>query len=142
MKSQTKELVRYVINGLVATAVHYGVLSVCMENLNLGSAGFSNLLASTVGIVCSFLGNRYFVFRCYDQAIFNQAIKFAGLYVSIALLNGFILFLWTDQFGNNYKIGFLLSLILQVVLSYFFSKKYVFSPQRLKKKIALEGDAE
>jgi len=127
MKSQTKELVRYVINGLVATTVHYSVLNICMEHLHLVSAGISNMLASSVGISCTFLGNRYFVFRSYDHAIFSQAIKCVGLYLSIALLNGAILFLWTDQLGYNYKTGFLLSLALQALLSYFFSKKYVFS---------------
>jgi len=131
MKSQTKELVRYVMNGLVATAVHYAVLNICIEYFNIGSAGISNLLASTVGITCTFLGNRYFVFRCYDQAIIKQVIKFVGLYISIALLNGIILFLWTDQLGYNYKIGFLLSLSLQAILSYFFSKKYVFPEKNL-----------
>ena len=142
MKIQTKELVRYVMNGLVATAVHYAVLIICIEYLYLGSAGLSNLLASTLGIACSFLGNRYFVFCRYDQAILEQAIKFVGLYVSIALLNGAILYLWTDQLGNNYKIGFLLSLILQAILSYFFSKKYVFHLKDLKKNTAIVGDVK
>ena len=72
MKSQTKELLRYVINGFVATAVHYGVLNICMEYLHLGSAGFSNLLASALGIVCSFLGNRYFVFRAKLCALLDS----------------------------------------------------------------------
>ena len=85
MKSQSKELLRYVMNGFFATAVHYAVLNICIEHFNIGSAGISNLLASAVGITCTFLGNRYFVFRCYDQAIIKQLIKFVGLYLSIAL---------------------------------------------------------
>jgi len=126
MKSQSNELVRYLLNGIVATAVHYMVLYTCMEIITLRSAGFSNLFASIVGIAYTFFGNRYFVFRCYGQPIFEQAIKFSGLYLSIALLNGAVLFLWTDQLGYNYKIGFLISLGLQVILGYLFSKKYVF----------------
>ncbi len=126
VKNKSKQIVRYLINGLAATALHFFVLYVCIEIFNFDSAGFSNLIASIVGITFTFLGNRYFVFYGSNQSFSEQAIKFAGLYTLIALLNGSILFLWTDIFGYKYKIGFLICLILQVTLGYFSAKKYVF----------------
>ncbi len=126
MKNKSKEIVRYLINGVAATVLHFCVLYICIEIVNFGSAGFSNLIASILGITCTFLGNRYFVFHRYDQSFFDQAIKFAGLYISIALLNGSILLLWTDILGHEYKIGFLIVLGLQAIIGYFSAKKYVF----------------
>ena len=44
------QLVRFIINGLAATAVHFGVLWLLMEPLQLPTAGGANLLASCVGV--------------------------------------------------------------------------------------------
>jgi SAM-dependent methyltransferase len=87
-----------------------------------------------VGIAWAFLGNRYFVFRHCDQDIVEQVVEFVGLYLSIVLLNGAVLFLWTDQLGYNYKIGFLLCAGFQVSLGYFYVKKYVFGHQSKQSK--------
>ena len=38
-----QELFRFVVNGLVATAVHYAVLTFNLEVLGFGSAGVANL---------------------------------------------------------------------------------------------------
>ncbi len=126
MKSQSKEVMYYLLNGLVATFVHYGVLYIAIDIFNFKSAGFSNFLASIFGITCSFFGNRYFVFQQSGYSILKQALKFIGFYLSIAFINGGILFLWTDYLGYSYKIGFLFCLCMQVSIGYFLAKNYVF----------------
>ncbi len=122
------ELTRFVINGLIATAVHYGVLSLNLEVLGFGSAGLANLCAAVAGIAASFLGNRFYVFSgSVQQAWLPQALKFSGLYGAIAVLHGAVLWLWTDQFGLDYRIGFLIATALQVSLSYIGNKLLVFN---------------
>jgi putative flippase GtrA len=69
------EPVRYVINGFVATAVHYAALILCLHALEFRSAGFGNLCAATVGITASFLGSRYYVFRRHKENLLRQATK-------------------------------------------------------------------
>lgn len=123
---ETGQVVRYVVNGLAATAVHYGVLSFCLEALKLPSAGLANLVAAAFGITASFFGSRYFVFRRPDEAIGRQAARFGALYVAIAVLHALVLALWTDYLGFDYRWGFLLATFMQVALSYWGNKRLVF----------------
>jgi len=121
------QVLRYFVNGLVATAVHFAFLTFCLRVLEVGSAGIANLAAAAVGITTSFLGSRYYVFRRREDSILHQAARFGTLYASIALLHGSVLFLWTDVLGLDYRIGFLLATGLQVVLSYWGNKRLVFN---------------
>lgn len=118
--------IRYVINGLVATAVHFGVLTINIEWLKIDSAGLSNLIASCVGITTSFLGSRHFVFIAQHKPVFGQAVRFGVLYASIAILHGLVLYGWTDVLALDYRIGFAIATVLQVMLSYFGNQRLVF----------------
>lgn len=120
------EIFRYAANGVVATAAHYAALTFNLQVLDIGSAGTANFLAAIVGIVISFFGSRYFVFRQIDESILTQAAKFGGLYAAIAVLHGGVLFAWTDVMGMDYRIGFLMATVLQVSLSYLGNKFLVF----------------
>jgi putative flippase GtrA len=126
LNRHTEEVIRYGVNGVVATAVHFGVLSFNLDVLNFSSAGFANLIAAAFGITTSFLGSRYFVFQKLNECITRQAIKFSGLYGSIALLHGLILLIWTDWLGMDYRLGFLIATAVQVSLSYIANKFWVF----------------
>ena len=126
MKAHAAEIVRYAINGLVATAVHYGVLTVNLELLQFKSAGLASFVAALFGITISFLGNRYFVFNRTAENVLQQAIKFSSLYGAIAVLHGLLLWVWTDWKGLDYRLGFLFATAIQVSLSYVGNKILVF----------------
>lgn len=126
MNRHAEEVIRYVVNGVVATVVHFGVLSFNLNVLNFSSAGLANLIAAVFGITTSFLGSRYFVFQRDEECITRQAIKFSGLYGSIALLHGLILLVWTDWLAMDYRTGFLIATAFQVSLSYIGNKFLVF----------------
>lgn len=120
-------LVRFVLNGLVASAVHAGVLYVLYEVAHLPSAAVCSLVAACAGITASFIGNRTFVFDASDHPVLDQVVRFGGLYASIALLHTALLWWWTDLQGFDYRIGFVLALGLQVVLSFLGNSKFVFT---------------
>lgn len=126
MKAHALEVLRYAINGLVATAVHFAVLAFNLQVLHFTSAGLANLLAALFGITTSFFGSRYFVFPRTGETILVEALRFSGLYGAIALLHGAVLLVWTDHFGFDYRLGFLLATALQVSLSYLGNKFLVF----------------
>ena len=44
---------RYVVNGVVATLVHYGVLVLLLQVAGVSSAGLASLAAAAGGIACS-----------------------------------------------------------------------------------------
>ena len=126
LNSQSSEFVRYVINGVVATIVHYSVLSMNLEILKISSAGIANVIGAVVGISISFLGSRYFVFRSVKKSITGQAFKFVFLYGFIAVLHGMVLLIWSDWWGFDYRLGFLIATGVQFSLSYSSNKLLVF----------------
>lgn len=126
MKALLPEVLRYAINGVVATAVHFAVLAFNLHVLHFSSAGLANLTASLFGISTSFVGSRYFVFPRTGELIVAEALRFSGLYGAIALLHGAVLLVWSDYFGLDYRVGFLMATVLQVSLSYLGNKFLVF----------------
>jgi len=120
------EIIRYIINGVLATGVHYSVLTFNMQMYDMQSAGLANLIAAFFGITASFIGSRYFVFKKHLEPIHNQAVKFTLLYASIACLHGLVLYGWSDVYGFDYRIGFIMATFLQVLLSYRGNKMLVF----------------
>lgn len=121
------EIARYVINGLFATGVHFSVLTFNLQIYDMQSAGLANLIAAVFGITVSFLGSRYFVFKNHQDPFLNQAMVFALLYASIACLHGLVVYEWSDVYGFDYRTGFIMATIMQVMMSYFGNKSLVFN---------------
>jgi putative flippase GtrA len=121
------EMVRYIINGLFATAVHFGVLTFNLDVLHVPWAGLANLMAAVVAIAVSFSGSRWFVFRGHADPILRQLWRFGLLYAAIAMLHTALLYVWTDRLGLDYRVGFLIATGMQMVLSYVGNKILVFA---------------
>ncbi|MEN5426725.1 GtrA family protein [Stenotrophomonas pennii] len=120
------QVVRYLINGVVATVVHYGVLQFNIEVLNIQLASVANAIAAVFGITVSFIGSRYFVFRGQQSSVVKQGAHFIMVYVLIALLHATVMYVWADHLGMDYRIGFLLATGMQMVLSFLANKFLVF----------------
>lgn len=120
------QVVRYLINGVVATVVHYGVLQFNIEVLNIQLASVANAIAAVFGITVSFIGSRYFVFRGQQSSVVKQGAHFIMVYVLIALLHATVMYVWADYLGMDYRIGFLLATGMQMVLSFLANKFLVF----------------
>ncbi|MHC8604044.1 GtrA family protein [Arenicellales bacterium IMCC58067] len=124
MKVKYRDLgiARYMLNGLFATFVHFTILYLLIEVASLNFVWLANSMASMVAISLSFLGNRYFVFRSFEMNIGAQFAKFFGLYVLIAVLHGALLFFWSDLLGLDYKFGFAIAVLLQLILGFLANK--------------------
>lgn len=120
------QVLRYIINGLVATALHFAILTFNLEVLLLASAGVANFIAACIAITFSFFSSRHFVFRATHAPVMGQVVLFGVLYALLALAHGVILYLWTDRAGLDYRIGFLLASCVQVMGSYIGNKLVVF----------------
>ena len=121
-----QQSVRYLINGLAATGVHFAVLTFNLKVLGLGSAGIANLVAAVFGITASFLGSRYFVFQGSLEPLFKQVYRFIFLYAAIALLHGALMYVWADHYHLSYVAGFVVATGMQVLCSYWGNKRMVF----------------
>ncbi|ACF50217.1 GtrA family protein [Stenotrophomonas maltophilia] len=120
------QFIRYVINGLAATAVHYGVLRFNIEVLHIPLAAAANALAAVFGIIASFLGSRYFVFRGRQGNVARQGSLFLLVYAGIALLHGLVMYVWADRLQLDYRIGFVLATGMQMTISFAANKFLVF----------------
>jgi putative flippase GtrA len=123
-------LMRYALNGLLATGVHYLTLSVMIGPLGVRPVGLANLMAAIIGIAASFVGNRRFVFKAVESPVKRQAVHFAVLYAILAVIHSACMYLWCDILNRDYQTGFLLATGLQFLLSYIFNSRVVFrNPQ-------------
>jgi len=120
------ELLRYIANGLVATAVHYGALTVALKGLHVSPAWIANLMAAIFGILTSFLGSRHFVFKQAHEPAGDQLRRFVGLYGAIAVLHAVVMGVLTDIMGMDYRLSFIFATALQTALSYLGNKFLVF----------------
>jgi putative flippase GtrA len=117
---------RYLINGVVATLVHFLALTVNVEVVHFRLVGNANLVAALIASAVAFFGNRFYVFQKSEESMLSQAIKFGGLYVSLACLHGLVLFMWSDFYQLDYRVGFVLVILIQLVIGYFGNKHLVF----------------
>jgi len=120
------EPVRYIVNGIIATLVNYLVLNFNMLILDMKSAGIANFIGAVFGISASFIGSRYFVYRNHTNSVQSQVFRFLLLYGFIAALAGLVMYVWSDMYGLNYQIGFVIATFVQMLFSYFGNKVLVF----------------
>ena len=124
------QTVRYLLNGILATLIHYFVLLFCLEILEIKSAGISNFFSSFFGIAFSFIGNRYYVFNNYNISALSQLKKFLPLYYILSIFQGGILYFWSDLLNYNYNIGFAICILFQVIIGYLGGKYFVFNTSK------------
>jgi putative flippase GtrA len=130
-KQEFGRLGRYIVSGVAATIVHFCALWFNLEMLHMPSAGMANFFAAIVGIATSFIGNRYFVFRHTAENILRQASKFVLVYALIACVHALVLLVWSDLLHLDYRIGFLIAVLLQVILGYIGNKTLVFKHETI-----------
>ncbi len=124
--SDIRQFARFVLNGLAATAVHFGTLTFLVEVVHVGYKGLGNSIAAVFGILASFIGNRFFVFASKTSSLRKDLLRFSVLYAALALLSGALMALWADVFALDYRIGFVAITGIQLVLSFLGNRMLVF----------------
>ena len=119
-------LVRYALIGGIATLCHFAVLYIAIEKLGIKPVGVANAVAAIIGSFVAFLGNRYFTFRATAHSMRSQLVKFIALYATGAVWHGASMYLWSDVWSLDYRVGFILVTVLQVTGIYFGNRFFVF----------------
>ena len=123
---EKNEETRFILNGLIATSIHFLILYLCVNFFRLDYYGVSNLMGAIFGTAYSFLGNKYYVFRNSNNNILIQTSQFITLYSFMAINHGAFLYFWSDLCNYNYLIGFILITTINTVLSFFVNKYKIF----------------
>ena len=123
-----KEILVYLVFGVLTTAVNYIVYLPCY-NLFGFSAALSNAIAWVAAVAFAFLTNKPFVFGSRDwsmEVVLPELTKFISCRIGSGAAETLILFLTVDLLGWNGNIWKLITSVLVVILNYIGSKIFVF----------------
>ena len=126
--SKYRDIIVYLVFGVLTTAVNYIVYLPCYNVLGL-SGSASNAIAWVGAVAFAYLTNKPFVFRSHDwsaKTVIPELTKFVGCRVGSGVLETAIIFLTVDLLGWNGNVMKLLTSVLVVVLNYIGSKLLVF----------------
>ena len=121
-----REVLYFLLNGGFATAVHFFILLVVVESFSGVHIALANTIAGIGGVLSSFLGNRYFVFKSDEGKIHYQALKFIVLYIFIIMSHTFLISILTVVYGVDYRVSFVIASAIMLVLSFLSNKFMVF----------------
>ncbi len=118
--------IKFLINGGVSTVIHYSALIFIVEIISI-SFVIANILAGILGTTCSFIGNKYFVFKSHEESVSYQAVKFLILYGFLIAVHTLILFSLTNMIGFDYRVSFVLASIILAIVSFLLNNSIVFN---------------
>lgn len=125
-KAPDPVVLRFALNGVLATSVHFSVLTALVHMPQWPSAGLANLIAACFGISVSYLGAKSFVFRS-QAPVASTLPRFLAIYAVVAALHGLVLAAWTDYGGLPYAIGFLIATLCSMVATFLGNRFLVFA---------------
>lgn len=133
IRSQNKVLLRFFLNGLFATIIHFFILYICINIIGVTFIGLANGVASIFGIIISFAGNKFFVFGNFNiKDILSQMQTYIFFYTLIAFMHASVMYIWSDLLGFTYVFGFIVVIFIQFTAGFYVNKKIIFKPQQGK----------
>lgn len=143
-KFLNKEVILYIVFGVLTTTVNLIVFTICnrafdgtiflnsdfLSFLFLGKPYLlSNTIAWIVAVVFAFFTNKVFVFQSRGfsmKILFKELTSFLGARVFSLIVEQIGLFILIDKFLLNELVSKIILGIIVVVLNYFFSKLFIF----------------
>ena len=123
-KMLDREIVTYLIAGVLTTIVGYLAFVACYMPLNTGAV-VANIVSSVVAILFAFVINKHFVFLSKDWSLkktIKEFLPFSSGRVAISAAETGLLFLLVDMMGLNGAICKVFTLALVMIVNYILSK--------------------
>ncbi|MEI7539416.1 MAG: GtrA family protein [Candidatus Saccharibacteria bacterium] len=119
---QRKE-VRFLIVGIINTAVGYGSYAIL---LSIGTQYLiANTIATIIGIINSYLWNRFFTFNSKNKALAEIA-RFFSVYLVSYCFSMLFLYLIVGHFNINTYLAGVLNIISTTIISWYGHKNFSF----------------
>lgn len=125
-----KELVLYLIMGVLATIVSIGTYELSMRVLGL-NALIANIISWIFAVSFAYFTNRNFVFEKTNEPMLKQAAKFFGGRVGTFVMEELLLWLMIYVIYANASIAKIIAQIFVLVANYIISKWFVFKEKRV-----------
>ena len=125
-----KELIRYLIVGILTTVVSLGTYFLCVRTfLNPEAAielQIANVISWVAAVTFAYVANRIYVFESKNQNILSEIALFFMARVGSLLMDMGIMFVLVTIMGVNDKIAKLAVQVVVTVANYILSKLFVF----------------
>jgi putative flippase GtrA len=125
-----KEIVNYLIVGVLTTVVSLGVYYICtvtfLDPKNAFQLQVANIISWIVSVIFAYFTNRKYVFESKNPNIVKEATSFFLSRVSTLLMDMGIMFVCVTLIGMNDKISKIISQVVVIISNYIFSKLFVF----------------
>lgn len=125
-----KEIINYLIVGILTTIVSLGTYYGCVETFlnpeNAWQLQIANIIAWFIAVVFAYFMNRRYVFQSKDNHILKEMSAFFLSRISTLLMDMGIMFICVTVCGMNDKIAKLIVQVVVTVANYVFSKFFVF----------------
>lgn len=125
-----RNFIQYGIVGVLGTVVHTGILTFCVEVLDI-RAIFSTILGFIGSLILSFKLNSIWTFKNNRKANFSF-LKYLTVCSVGLLINVFIMFLTVDLFRSSYFIGQAIAILVVPIFNFTLSKYWAFSANNSK----------
>ena len=129
-KENYKEIIRYLIVGvlttLVSLGVYYGCVYTFLDPENAVQLQIANILSWIAAVTFAYFANRKYVFRSENKNMLKEAAAFFAARVGTLLMDMGIMFVFVTLLGFSDKIMKLVVQVVVTVANYVFSKLMVF----------------
>ena len=126
----TKEVILYVVFGVLTTVVSLVTYYICVGTFLNAENGIqlqiANIIAWIVSVAFAYITNRKFVFESTNKNKLGEATKFVTSRIATLLMDMLIMFLGVTLLKLNDGIIKLVSQVIVIVANYVFSKIFVF----------------
>ena len=127
---QYKEIINYLIVGVLTTVVSLGVYYACvltfLDPENAIQLQVANIISWVAAVTFAYFTNRKFVFESKNPDMLKEASAFVGARVATLLMDMLCMFIMVTCMGWSYKIAKLVVQVIVTVANYVFSKIFVF----------------
>lgn len=125
---ENKEVLMYLIFGVLTTVVNIVVYFVCDDVLHINYL-VANGVAWFVSVLFAYVTNRKFVFLSKSESLMNEFLRFLGSRVSTGIIDMVMMWVLVDLLACNSMVSKVISNVLVVILNYVFSKLFVFQKE-------------
>ncbi len=130
-KRLKKELISYLVVGILTTVVSLGVYYFCvltfLDPRNPVQLQVANVISWIAAVTFAYITNRKFVFKSNSPHIVKEGMSFFGSRIATLLMDMATMFLLVTLIGMNDKIAKLIVQVIVTVGNYVFSKFFVFA---------------
>ena len=133
MKNKYREIISYLIVGVLTTIVSYGVYYVLTISLLNPNDKIELQIANIISWICAvafaYFTNRKYVFKSKDDNILKESSKFCLSRVFTLLLDMLTMFIMVSTLNINDRVSKLVSQVLITIGNYIISKFFVFKKE-------------